>query len=367
MMNTANELNRDSKVVKINVNQEDNKTEVYEMIGLILSDLATASENTAKNYKSNWKEFFKLVVGKEMKFVTWKELMDIKYSDVMRYRNELKEFNGSKTINIKIASLTTLFRHLKRENNELNIGVVDLAKLPEYEEDTKQYGSLTEDEVDSLLAYCRELPARQKPLEKEMFFKTAFITAIRVQALLNMKWKDIRYLKDTNGENVRVIHLRDKGKEGKTPITEEFYEELLQLQNSKEYQEMNMEDRKESKIIKVTDKTLRKTLKEFCERSGIEEDRNIVLHSLKKASLDKVYGATKNINLTARHGHHSGVEMVYRHYEGKNESFSDRPSFSMFDGKLDDSRLEDLSKEELLEAIGRCSEATVNEILSKVK
>lgn len=371
MTNLVEQLENKGKVVGINRNKrEDNietSIEVYEMIELILSDLAENSKNTERNYRSNYREFFRMVTEKEMEFATWEEVLKITYSDVMRYRNELKKINVNKTINTKVASLITLYRHLRRENNKIDLGVVDLAKLPEREEDSKQYGSLTEDEVESLLEHCRALPPRQKPLEKELFFKLAFVTAIRVQALLNLTWGDIRYLKDTNGERVRVIEVRDKGKLDKTPITDELYEELLQLKENDMFEQLSLEEKKDDKVVKISDKALRRTLNNFCEEQGIDEERNIVLHSLKKASLDKVYGATNNINVTARHGHHSGVEMVYRHYEGKNESLSDRPSFSMFDGKLDTTRLEDLSKEELLKAIGECSEFTVNEILSKVK
>ena len=364
----ANRLLKTSNVIELR-SREEECTTVNEMVNLVISDLKEASESTAKNYYNNYKEFFREVVGKDIEFVNWEDVENITYSDVMKYRNSLKDVNVNKTINIKIASLMTLFKHLKRENSKIDIGVVNVDNLPEREEDAKQYGSLTEEEVKELIEYCEDLPLKQKPLVKKMFFKLAFVTAIRVNALLRLTWKDIKEIDDGKGNKIKVIEIRDKGKLDKTPITDELYKELLDLKNVEdEYTKIGaVKHTEDSKILQVGDKTLRKTLKDFCELVAIDEERNIVLHSLKKASLDKVYSATNNINLTARHGHHSGIEMVYKHYEGKNELLVDRPSYSMFDKEINVDSLENLSKEELLAAISKCTDSTINEILSKVK
>ena len=110
--------------------------------------------------------------------------------------------------------------------------------------------------------------------------------------------------------------------------------------------ELNKElDINDERIFPITRKTLSKCLKDFCEHDGIKEDRNIVLHSLKKASIDKVYKEAGDINITARHGHHKGIDMVYKHYQGKNEGFANSPSLTVFDESTKDiSELECLTK-----------------------
>ena len=122
------------------------------------------------------------------------------------------------------------------------------------------------------------------------------------------------------------------------------------------------------KVFPVTRKTLSKCLKEFCEVDGIDIDRNIVLHSLKKASIDKVYKETGDINVTARHGHHKGVEMVYKHYQGKNDNLANSPSLNLFNGtKRDLGELESLTKEELLRVISNCNGLTIDTLLRSHK
>ena len=170
---------------------------------------------------------------------------------------------------------------------------------------------------------------------------------------------------DTSDEDVyyNVIKLQDKGSNLEVAISDELYNKLLMMKEVND--ELGI---KEDRVFPITRKTLSKCLKEFCEADGIDEDRNMVLHSLKKASIDKVYKESGDINLTARHGHHKGVEMVYRHYQGKNDGLANSPSLNLFNGtKRDLGELESLTKDELLRVISNCNGLTIDTLLRSHK
>lgn len=315
-----------------------NKRLIIENINLILEDIRERSINTYNTYKSNYEEFFRLLVGKEMDFISWEDFLEIEYEDILRYRNLLKKSNSNKTINLKIASISSLYDELYKMNREVDKVIIDVKPLSTLEENNS-YGSLTEGEMEGLFNYCESLNSRMKPIQKKMFFKLAYITAIRSGALLQLKWKDIAPIDNLEGY---VITLRDKGKINQTPITKEVYDSLLE-----------MEEIEEDRVFPTTSKSLRKVLKEYCESVGIDQEgRNIVLHSIKKASVDKVYAETGDLLATAHHAHHNGINLVYNTYQGRNNTMKEKPSYRIFGQKVDyKEELEKFSKEELIEAL----------------
>ena len=361
MLNKTNVLNIQER------NTGDDRS-LSNTIDMILNELAESSKNTAKNYRSNYREFFIMIIDKEMEFVTWKDLFSITYEDILKYRKDLRKRNINKTINAKVSSLRTLYHELHKIDRRVDVVVVDAKKLPENETKSRSWGSLTEEEVDGLLEHCKLLPNREKPYIKKMFFKTAYVTAIRQGALLKLKWRDLVQVDtglDNGNQKVWVIRAKDKGKITETPISDELYEELIQLKNVRHHD--GFRDMRTDRIFYVTEKTLSRTLGNYCKEVGISEDRNIVLHSLKKASIDKVYSETRDINKTARHGHHANIEMVYQHYQGMNDSILEKPSYTMFNDTEEDlSVLEELSKEELIEVIKKSGMGTINLLKSIV-
>lgn len=337
---------------------------LQESIELIMLSYRERSENTYKTYMSNYREFFEIVLNKEISFVSWEDLLSIRYEDILRYRKALQDKgNINKTINLKVASLSTLYEELHKINREVDLVVVSPASLPEDESEGNTYGSLKEQEVESLIDYCYNLPKRQKPKQRAMFFKLAYVTAIRQGALLSMQWDDITPILEDKKAKGMLITVKDKGKTIQTPITLELYNELLEVK-----QEDNIND---GRVFPTTRKTLSKTLKDFCEDDGIDhEKRNIVLHSLKKASIDKVYLETGDITKTARHGHHSGIEMVYKTYEGKNSKLLEQPSFTVFDKsniKQLEKDLQKYDKGDIIEAIVKLGIKFGEDVLTKLE
>lgn len=366
----------------ININQANNITTMesiknkrgertpHEAINLIINnDIAESSKNTATSYLTALDVFLNYAFDKNIGTVTWEELENVTYDIALSFRaflqSQKKEDDrrvnkyAVSTINQRMFALSSLFQEIEKINPQVNAKAFNIKRLKSYGTDNS-YGALTEDEVERLFQYCLDLPQGQKPIIKQLFFEIAYVTAIRSGALLKLTWKNISQKKDVlSGEVYNIIRTEDKGKEVKVPISDELYSRLMLVK------ELNKElGIDENRVFPITQKTLAKCLKEFCETDGISEDRNIVLHSLKKASIDKVYKETGDVNVTARHGHHSSLEMVYKHYQGKNDGLASSPSLTVFSSEGGDmEELEELTKEELLELISGCNKNVIDSIM----
>ena len=146
-----------------------------------------------------------------------------------RTDDKRKRVYTNSTINNRLASISSVFSEMSRmTNGRVKRENVAIRKLPEYDKDERAWGSLTEEEVQGLLDYCINLPVRQKPYTKMVFFETAFVTAIRVGALLKLRWRNITQ-KEINGKFVWTIAVTDKGKKDITPIPDELYDKIRKL------------------------------------------------------------------------------------------------------------------------------------------
>lgn len=329
-------------------------------IKLFLEEKKLKSENTAKNYKIHIEEFLMYCLGKTSN-IKWEEILSITYNDVLLFRNHLLNNKqlSPRSINSKMGALRTFYKHLYKINKDIDLDVMNIDPLPEGKKEDRAWGTLTEDEVQKLYKFCEK--EYYKPVTKRMFFETAIVTALRKEALLSMTWDDIQQKQDKSGAMVWTICVRDKGgKYDYNPITDEFYNRLLQVK-----QENDVND---NKVFQINEKTLVKTLKDFCKANNIDDDRRITLHSLKSASGAIVYKATGgDIVATSKHLHHSQINTTYQHYVGKFTNLTLKPSYSVFGKQVSIKDLEKYSKEELLEAIAKSGTSTIREILSHLK
>ena len=326
-----------------------------ESIDLILGRIK--SKNTAKNYKGFYKEFFTYTLNKQYNDVTWDELLSVTYDDVLEYVGALEVKNNPKTVSTKIASLQSLVKELKKINHDLNTDVFNV-KIDTKNVKKNEYGAFTEEEVYKLLDYAKNLKS-DKAYVQYMFFRLALCTAHRVSALLSLTWNDI-ILKTENDKQIWCLDIHDKTNYFLTPISDELYKELREMYNGND----------DEKVLKITDKTLSRTLASFCKEYNIDKDgRNLVLHSLKKVSADIVYRISNgDIVKVADHLHHSNINTAYRAYLQKNKKLSDSHSYIMFNEQESvEESLGDLSKEQLLELIKSCSNITIQEICNKAK
>lgn len=326
-------------------------------IELIISRIEKNSVNTAKNYRGFYKQFFMYNFNKNYTDCKWDDFLSLRYDNILEYVNYLEVSCSQNTIKTKIASLQSLAKELKKINHDVDTSIYDV-KLEKRVMEKNEYGSFTEDEIYELLEYTKNLHS-EKAKQQYLFFKLSIATAHRLASILNLKWSDITSINE-NGTDIWVINVKDKTSCFTTPISNELYEELYELYNGD----------MDSKVIQVSDKTLSKTLSQFCKDNGIDQKgRKLVIHSIKKASADICYKTCDNdIVAVAKHLHHSNIQTAYNSYLNKNSVLSESHSYNMFQEKEDiDDVLGDLSKEELLSLIKKCSQTTISDILKKAK
>jgi integrase len=339
-----------------------NNKSVASAIQYYVERLAEDSPNTAKSFGNYIKEFFMAVKGKEINDLVWDDLISITNNDVVCFQSLLRRKNSKNTTNQKISAVKSLFRALKPNCDGINMNAFEIKPFKIKDNDVESYGSLTEDEVERLLEFAGKQSYRS--LVQKLYFKTRFIAGIRHDAVFTLEWKQIKRLLDKkNNVEAWVIGVDDKGKSVKKAISDKFYEELCEL---KSYISEGEKNYNKNKVFNICDKYLRNTLREFCKVEGINEDRNIVLHSLKKSSCDYVYDRSKDITLTATQGQHSDINTTYNNYIGKNSGFIDQPSYYMFDDEVSIDKLRDLSKEELLDLIEKCGKGVIRQLIGKM-
>ena len=333
-----------------------NNNSLYNAIELFLAKKGKSSANTEKNYRIHIEKFFMYVFNKNYNEVTWEDILDISklnYDAISRYQLHLAKTNSGKSVNTKIAGIRSLFRELKRHNQDLNVTIFDIERLPE---EDNHYGKFTDKEVENLIEYAKSVWYRG--LDQSVYFETLYVTAIRKEAVLNMTWDDVFRTYDNDiMDFVWVLNPTDKGnKKANTAIPNELYEKLLSIK-----EEGN------NKIFNFSADRVQKTFNEFCKAYNIDkEKRNLTLHSIKHTSIINVYRKTKDIKVAQQHGHHEKIETTMDIYADELVAPSKQASYNFYE-KEDTTFLEDYSKEEIIQMINSCSQGTIKEIKSKRK
>lgn len=352
-MTALQKMKQENNVVNI-----DSKSFQY-ALRLFLNDLR--SENTYKTYFSCYRDFFNFATGKELDEIDWNDVLAIQYDDMLMYKQYLKKKKKftNNTINQKIRALKSLWIGLKRINNDIDINVVSIKPY----KNTTINGSdgLTEQEAIQLLEYAKNRP--WKGYVQYMFFKIAIVTALRKSSLLNLKWKDIKQLKDKQSNELYwCIVVHDKTDTKPRPIRDDIYRELLELKDLRYTDGMRIND---DRVFKISEDKLVETLKDFCKEYGI--NRKITLHSLRKTSADLANSLSDHdIKKIQHQTGHKNAQILVETYQGTNYSFKDYPGLMMFQDNIDVNRLYDYGKEQLIEVIKKCSDSTIREILSKL-
>ena len=341
---------------------------VESRIKMFLNVVGENSVNTYQSYKGHINEYFMFVTGKELDSVKWEDVYKLRIDDTYRYREYLKNKGQvATTINTKIASLSALFQFLAPmdEGKLIDSNVVNVRRMKPSTKDVS-YGSLTEEEFETLLDFCDE--ERLLNQTKRLFFEIAINTGMRKNAILNnLTWGNITSVLDRQTETrVRVIKdVEDKGgKNDLVPISDEFYDRLMEFKESLDENEQG----NDSRVVGLNPKTVESVMRRWKKEYKIDESRNISIHSIKSTGCDIVWNRTRDIKAVSDYAHHSDINTTYNHYLGKNESLMSKASYFAFKSeKTDLSGLENLSKDEIIELIRGCSMGTVGEILGKLK
>jgi len=313
-----------------------------------LNDKKANSFNTYKSYKGDLEKFFGVIFDIEPKHVTIEQIESLTGSDIIKYRNMLREDCASSTVNRKMNSVRAFFKFLEVDNPSVRSAIFNNAKKIK-QNDSNGWGILTYEEVMQMINLSKGMKNGE---EVSLFIELGFKTSIRLNGLLEMTWNDI-YLRHQHGKDIRVIEIIEKGSKHTKAISDEVYSRLEKLKcddnNSRVFR--NLHAHKVGKIIK-----------ELSEQMGIDPRRNIRFHSLKKAGVNYVYDVTGDIMLAKKQGNHKSASTTIDSYMKYKEDLTSMPSYTMGED-IDLSPLKELSKEELLAVIESCSASAKFEIL----
>lgn len=335
----------------------------YGAIRLYLNRVKDDSDNTHGAYARYYNAFFGFTLGKDISSVTWDDILKIEYSDVGYFRNYLKETmkNSNNTINQKISSLLPLWKELKKHNDSIDIGTVLLEPLKIRQSHNTGSKALRLNEADMLLDFAKE--QSYKGYVKYMFFKTAIVTALRKETLLNATFDDLQQIQDEETGDMYWCLVRfDKTQEEIKPITNEMYDEIMELKSPMHRINMKTDD---NRIFPISQQQLVSTLNEFCGEYDIKA--KITLHSLRKTSADYanelVGGSIKGIQQQTGH---KNTRVLIDHYQGTRATLHNFPGLRMFREEFDIGRLEQLSQEELIDLIKQCDDFVAKQLLDKL-
>lgn len=304
-----------------------NQNLIFKHIQSYLRNKSNRSENTERAYRSDIQQFFTYMKGKDLESLTESDL-HILNSDMMDYQTFLLEQNSNNTTTRKIASVISLFSFLKKNGYSVD---PDMLRVDALTKDEKAYGFLSPDEIDKMIALVGE---HRNGEEKKLLIMLAVRTSLRKNALLNLRWRDISKSRDK--EDVYIISSTDQFDKGKViykEIHRKMYDKLLILKTDGE------------NIFNIGERTVDVMMKKLCKDMGIEKERNITFHSLKKAGVEYVYTLTGDIRAAQMQAGHSNIEVTGRTYLPKEVNIAGMA----MDEDIDKDIFNKMTKEQLIE------------------
>lgn len=327
-------------------------SEVYEVYKSFLSMHAINSLATEKNYDIRVREFFQLILGKKVEFLTADEIRSIKKRVVqMEYIDKLiLRGNSFNTIETKLNSVASFYGELMANDIMVNPKTLK-SNLPK---DVTHHDALTKEELDSLFEFMKN--EKELGIQKYLLVKMLFTTANRKTATVGltsecgMSWNEnFISRRDVNtGEDIVVVRVMDKGnKWSEKPISDEFYEELQQINDGREH------------VFSMNPKTLSRSLERFSKKLG----RKITPHSLKATAITYGYAMTRDIELCRQLGGHKSITTT-EGYLNEEKSLVNQLSYRS-SKPMDFSRLNELTHDELKELIKQNDDLKIL-LLSKI-
>ncbi|PYE51622.1 site-specific integrase [Paenibacillus barcinonensis] len=306
------------------------------------------SKHTQKNYERSIRNFFLWLhnVNKDIEYLTVDDLK-VRNADMIRYQKHLKDHEAEYTnitINNYIAPIQSLYEFLEINEYPINSKHVKVDMLSD---DSEHTGPLYLNEAEEMARIVHD--DRKQGQEKSALIRTAYTTSFRKSSILSLEWDDIK--KNPNAENYLVTTIGKGNKRHTMPISVDLYNELLKIKDQKYYHKY-----KDNKIFHLSNNTIQTMMNKLKEKMNISSDRNVKFHSFRNvaASFGTLEEAKKHLN----HSNISTTETYYRHI---NEDYSNSISLRIED-KIDDSVLEQLTKQELIDLIMKQNHGTLSQI-----
>lgn len=331
---------------------------IYSFIVNFLNKKEINSENTSSDYENDIRQFFWMVKHRHIEMLTEHDLIitneDVENYQVMLATNKNKDINkgnpyAPKSIARKISSVKALYGKLEASNYPVKEAWFNVEKI---KGESESYGVLTWEQVQEMMKLAEE---EIKGDIKSALLETAVITCFRQTSLLNLTWNNIEKI-----DGVWVLCAEDdaigKGKKAsKKPINDDLYEKLMKIK----------EKYGERKIFPLQKRTVTVMMQRYRKALGLDDD--IVFHSLKKCGINEAYELTGgDIMAVAEQGDHNSFGTTLKYYMQKKKKFSDMVGLKIGQ-EIDLTKLQNLSKEELIDIISKASRSTQLELISKIK
>lgn len=314
----------------------------------VMTFLQSRNHNTRKGYKKDLEYFFSIMRNKSFGQLIKSDII-ISLNDVERFRLHLKnKGEANTTINRRVSALRKFIKYLAANNYNVNVSIFSEVKdLPQR---PKSYGIPSPDEAFQLAEAART--ERFNGEKKYLFIMTAIYTSIRLDALTNISWENIK----KESEDTYIIETYDKNNELiQRSIHADFYKDLLKIKQPNE-----------SRVFKFDSTGVSKMMERLCEKVGIPKERNITFHSLRKVGINHVWDTTGDFEATLAQSGHKNIQVLYNSYIKKKKDFSQMAGILMTKS-LDEDSLKLLSHNELLNVISRSTYTTKSEIINKAK
>lgn len=331
---------------------------VYSFITNFLNKKEINSTNTSSDYENDIRQFFWMVKHRHIEMLTEQDLIltneDVENYQVMLATNKNDEINkgkpyAPKSIARKISSVKALYHKLEASNYPVKEAWFNVDKI---KGESESYGVLTWEEVQEMMKIAEN---EVKGDIKSALLETAVVTCFRQTSLLNLTWNNIEKI-----DGVWVLCAEDdaigKGKKSsKKPINDDLYAKLMNIK----------EKYGEKRIFPLQKKTVTLMMQRYRKALGLDDD--IVFHSLKKCGINEAYELTGgDIMAVAEQGDHDSFGTTMKYYMKKKKKFSDMVGLKIGQ-KIDLTKLDNLSKDELVKVIELCSRSTQLEIINKIK
>lgn len=314
--------------------------------------LESKSVNTAKNYRGDLNQFFKHMFEKESKFVTIEDLQTITGNQIVEYKNKLVKTQKGTTVNRKIKSVRSFYKYLEADHPQIRSAIFNKVEKAK-EHDKRGWGELTLDEVNEMVNRVEKYP---DGYELSILFEVAFITAIRLDALLTATYEENIFLRNEDGKDIWTVEVIDKDWIHVKAISNELKDKLDSLNR----------EPNERIFKKLHDHKVGDAIASLVEEMGIDKRRNIKFHSFKKASINYVLDMTGDIKQAQLQGNHKSAKTTLDSYVKRNNKLSAQPSYIM-GREIDTTPIHELSHEELLAVIEKSSISLKSELLRNIK
>nr|WP_145401490.1 site-specific integrase [Paenibacillus xylanexedens] len=306
------------------------------------------SKHTQRNYERSIRNFYLWLdpIHKDIEYLHEEDLK-VRNADMLRYQKYLKDHEADYTnitINNYIAPIQSLYEFLEINEYPINSKHVKIDMLSD---DSEHTGPLYLNEAEAMANLVFQ--DRKQGQEKSALIRTAYTTSFRKSSLLSLKWTDIK--KNPLAENYLVTTIGKGNKKHTMPISVDLYNELLKIKEQPYYQKY-----KDNKIFHLSINTIQTMMNKLKEKMGILPERNVKFHSLRNVAAS--FGTLEEAK---RHLNHSNVSTTERYRQHTIEDYSNSISLRIED-KIDDSILELLSKEELIQIIMQQGDGALSQI-----